>query len=73
MRTTIAVSELLAGDLVTQGHGYGERPAVVAAAGRFTSGTEFIRFTDGRVFTIPTGHLVTVETSDDYETVRDSR
>ncbi len=50
-------TQLVAGDIVFTGHGFGEAPAVVAGAGRFTARMSVVRFADGRTITVAADRL----------------
>ena len=74
-------TELLPGDVVLDGHGYGENPAIVVKAGRFTAGHSYVEFTDGRFITVPADHQFgrgprpgeSVDGLEDYDFARDAR
>lgn len=44
---SITAAELQVGDVVVQGHGYGEAPATVLRVGRWTKGTVRVTLSDG--------------------------
>jgi hypothetical protein len=67
---TTTANRLQVGDLVTAGHGYGERPARVVAVGAFSSSVVVAEL-DGRAVSFDVDAPVSVE--DDYEVLRDLR
>ena len=77
-------ADLRAGDLLLAGHGYGETPAFVVRATRFTKRITAVTVTDGdreRVLNLPSTQLLDVapragESLDglvDYDLARDAR
>lgn len=78
---TSTATQLVAGDIVYTGHGYGEAPAFVAGAGRFTARKSIVWFADGRTITVASDQLFdrgprageSLAGLDDYDFGRDYR
>jgi hypothetical protein len=47
MEFTVSAVELMDGDVIVAGHGYGEKPQEVLRSGRFTGQTRVIQLQDG--------------------------